>query len=60
MVFKELSHIYTIPQANLEKLGVTGLYPKTGFTEGNLKLYLQNPPSGIYIQYNIWTTILLL
>jgi nuclear pore complex protein Nup54 len=37
-------------KANLEKLGVTGLYPKTGFTEGNLKLYLQNPPSGITAQ----------
>jgi nuclear pore complex protein Nup54 len=31
----------------LEKLGVTGLYPKTGFSEENLKLYLQNPPSGV-------------
>jgi nuclear pore complex protein Nup54 len=34
-------------KANLEKLGVTGLYPKTGFSEENLKLYLQNPPSGV-------------
>ena len=46
-------HIYTIPQAYLEKLGVTGLYPKTGFTEENLKLYLQNPPSGLHtVQYS--------
>ena len=34
------------PKAQLEKLGMTGLYPKTGITEENLKLYLQTPPAG--------------
>ena len=33
-------------QPHLEKLGVAELYPKTGFSDENLKLYLQNPPPG--------------
>ena len=37
---------YCCVQAELEKLGVVGLYPKTGFNEEHLKLYLENPPAG--------------
>lgn len=38
--------VSSLPQTQLEKLGVIGLYPKTGFSEENLKLYLQSPPLG--------------
>ena len=34
-------------QLQLEKLGVTSLSPKTGFSEENLKAYLKTPPTGI-------------
>ena len=40
-------------QPQLEKLGVTGLYPKTGMSEENLKMYLQTPPAGEH--YSILT-----
>jgi len=44
-------HLCSIPpQPQLEKLGMTGLYPKTGITEENLKLYLQTPPAGLNSQ----------
>lgn len=35
-------------QSQLEKLGVIYLYPQTGFSEENLKAYLQTPPTGNY------------
>ena len=42
-------HTYTPStslQAQLQKTGVTHIYPRTGFTDENLKIYLQHPPPG--------------
>ena len=47
--YQLIHHISGISQPHLERLGVTGLYPKTGFSEDNLKLYLQTSPAGEYI-----------
>ncbi|XP_064405289.1 nuclear pore complex protein Nup54-like [Halichondria panicea] len=37
----------TSRKPQLDSLRVTNVYAKTGFTDENLKLYLQNPPPGI-------------
>lgn len=33
-------------QTQLASIGVTGIYPKTGIGEEELKLYLATPPDG--------------
>ena len=38
--------IILFPQTQLESIGVTNIYPKTGFSEDELKLYLATPPAG--------------
>lgn len=35
-----------VSQAHLMNLGVTGIYPKTGIMEEDLKMYLSTPPDG--------------
>lgn len=39
-------------KTQLESIGVTLIYPKTGFSEEELKLYLATPPAGITTQ--VW------
>jgi hypothetical protein len=34
-------------KGQLESIGVVGIYPKTGFSDEELKLYLSTPPAGI-------------
>ncbi len=43
------------PQPQLDSLRVTSVYAKTGFTDENLKLYLQNPPPGKVMHNHVGT-----
>ncbi len=48
-----LPHYLHAQQAQLGKIGVTGLYPKTSFTAENLQLYLHTPPEGAVSHFSV-------